>query len=78
MLHVDILDNGSAFCITANGIIVHTENSLGGAWEHIQWMYEVASQEFLVGKNKLPVREWLKQMMKLGYLDTKHYSWLEV
>ena len=69
-LHVQIYDNGAAYCITANGIIVHTENSLGNAWRHIQWMYEVASQDFVVGESKTPVKEWLARMMKAGYRDT--------
>ena len=72
-MNVQIYDNGSAFCIMVNGLIVEAKNSLGDAWRHIQWMYEVASQEFTVGEKKIAVRQWLEGMMKAGYLDEKHY-----
>ena len=72
-MNVRIYDNGSAFCIMVNGLIVETKNSLGDAWRHIQWMYEIASQDFTVGEKKIPVRQWLKGMMKAGYIDEKHY-----
>lgn len=74
MPNVTIYDNGAAFCICVNGLIATTKNSLGGAWNHIKWMYEVASQEFTVGKDKTPVKEWIRKMMEIGYLEKeKHY-----
>lgn len=74
MPNVTIYDNGAAFCICVNGLITTTKNSLGGAWNHIKWMYEVASQEFTVGKDKTPVKEWIRKMMEIGYLKKeKHY-----
>lgn len=72
-MNVRIHDNGSAFCIMVNGLIVEAKNSLGDAWRHIQWMYEIASQDFTVGEKKIPVRQWLEGMMKAGYIDEKHY-----
>jgi len=75
--NVRITDNGAAFLVTANGLITSAHNSLGGAWRHIQWMYEVASQDFTVGEKAVPVRDWLVGMMKAGYLEEKHYAWME-
>lgn len=75
-MNIRIYDNGAAFMIQADGLIVHAARSLGDAWRHIQWMYEIASQEFTVGERKVPVKEWLEGMMKAGYLDKKNYSWL--
>ena len=77
MMNVSIYDNGAAFCVTVNGMIVEAKRSLGDAWRHIQWMYEIASQEFTVGEKKVPVRDWICGMMKAGYLDKKHYSWMD-
>lgn len=68
-VNVNIYDNGAAFMITANGLIVKACNSLCEAWRHIVWMYEVASQKFTVGKNRVPVVEWIELMKKIGYLD---------
>ena len=72
-MNVRIHDNGAAFCVMVNGLIVCAKSSLGAAWRHIQWMHEVASQNFTVGKKEIPVRVWLEGMMKAGYLDEKHY-----
>ena len=77
MQNVSIYDNGATYCITVDGFIVHTENTLGGAWRHIQWMYEIASQEFTVGKKRTPIKEWLTYMMEQGYMDKKNYMWLD-
>lgn len=77
MMNVNIYDNGAAFCVTVNGMIVEAKNTLGDAWRHIQWMYEIASQEFTVGDKKVPVKEWISGMMKAGYLDKKHYVWMD-
>lgn len=68
-INVSIYDNGAAFMITANGLIVKACNSLGEAWRHIEWMHGVASQKFTVGKNYVPVVEWLEHMKRIGYLD---------
>ena len=73
LMNVTIEDNGAAFLVCVNGLITSAHNTLGGAWEHIEWMYEVASQKFTVGKKKVPVRDWLEGMMKTGYLDEKSY-----
>ena len=71
MQNVDIHDNGAAFCITVDGLIVDAKSSLGDAWRHIKWMHQVASQQFTVGKKKTPVKQWIDDMIKFGYLD-KH------
>ena len=71
MPNVTIHDNGSAYMIMVDGIIAHYENSLGNAWRHIIWMYRVASQRFTVGKDKIPVLEWIEKMYNAGYLDDK-------
>jgi hypothetical protein len=76
-MNVNIRDNGAAFCVTVNGMIVVAKNSLGDAWRHIQWMYEIACQDFTVGDKETPVKQWLKGMMIAGYLDMKHYSWMD-
>lgn len=75
--NVRVYDNGAAFMVTVDGVISHACNSLGGAWRHIQWMYEVASQDFTVGEKQVPVKQWLAQMMKVGYLDKKNYAWVD-
>lgn len=71
MPNVTIHDNGAAYMIMVDGIIAHSENSLGNAWRHIIWMYRVASQRFTVGKDKIPVLEWIEKMYNAGYLDDK-------
>lgn len=71
MTNITIYDNGAAYMICANGTIVHACNSLGNAWRHIIWMYRVASQKFTVGKEKIPVLEWIEKMYRAGYLDDK-------
>ena len=68
-MNVNIKDNGSAYMITVNGLTVTYKNSLGDAWRHIKWMYEVESQEFTVGKNKVPVTEWIECMTTVGFID---------
>lgn len=72
--NVSIEDNGSAYLIVLNKgtdgrLVVGYENSLGSAWKHIEWMYHIESQEFTVGKEQIPVEEWIKGMKKAGYLD---------
>ena len=55
--------------ITVDGLQVKPCSSLGDAWRYIVWMYRVASQNFTVGKNKVPVLDWIEGMKKAGYLD---------
>lgn len=69
MMNVTISDNGCAYVVMVNGLIVHACSSLGSAWRHVQWMRDVATQNFTVGDNKIPVEEWLTHMKKLGFLD---------
>ena len=69
MANVKIVDNGSGFMVEVDGLIVTACCSLGSAWEHIKWMYEVASQVFTVGKKCVDVRDWIEGMKKAGYLD---------
>lgn len=76
-MNITVYDNGAAYMVEVDGLIVKACSSLGDAWRHIQWMYEVASQEFTVGQKRVPVRQWLVGMMKAGYLDEKHYLWME-
>ena len=76
--NVSIDDNGAGYLIvinkgTSERFAVCAFNTLGDAWRHIQWMYEIESQEFTVGEKKIPVRQWLAGMMKAGYIDEKHY-----
>ena len=71
MVNITIHDNGAAFMICADGLIVHSCNSLGNVWRHIVWMYRVASQKFTIGKEKIPVQKWMYKMYKQGYLDDK-------
>ena len=69
MKNVTIYDNGSCFMVCVDGLMTCGFSSLGGAWNHIAWMYRVATQEFTVGKSKIPVKEWLKNGIKYGYLE---------
>ena len=69
MTKVKVYDNGAAFCVTVNGIIVDAFSTLGAAWNRIAWMYRIASQEFVVGDKEIPVKEWLEAGIKNGFLD---------
>lgn len=66
---VMVYDNGSAFCVKVDGIIVDAFNTLAGAWNRIAWMYRVAQQDFVVGRNEIPAKEWLEGAIKMGFLD---------
>ena len=70
MMNIEIYNNGVAFRITVNGLIVESFNTLEAAWNHIAWMHKVATQEFTVGKNKVPVKEWIDYMVTIGLMDT--------
>lgn len=69
MMNVRIHDNGLAYMVMVNGLITSAHNSLGNAWKHIEWMYQVANQKFTVGEKEVPVTEWIAGMRKAGYLD---------
>ncbi len=69
MMNIRIQDNGSAYMITVNGLIVAQKSSLGDAWRHIKWMYEIAQQNFTVGEEEVPVIRWLHRMRTLGDID---------
>ena len=71
MSNVTIKDNGSAYIIMVDGLIVSAHNSLGNAWRHIAWMYRVATQQFTVTPKKIPVKEWLNRMIERGYLEER-------
>jgi hypothetical protein len=68
-MNVEIKDNTAAFLVTVNGLIVAHFDTLGGAWGHIVWMYRIASQNFTVGKKRVPVVEWIEHMVAVGYLE---------
>lgn len=70
MMNIDIYNNGVSFRITVNGLIVESFKTLEAALNHIAWMHKVATQEFTVGKNKVPVREWIDHMVAIGFIDT--------
>lgn len=73
MANVRIHDNGAAYMITVDGMIVHAANSLGNAWRHIEWMYRIAQQRFTVGEKQTPVKEWLRGMYRAGFMDGPDY-----
>ena len=77
MRNVSVKDNGSAFIVTLDGMIVSAHNTLGDAWRHIEWMYAVASQRFTVGKDEVPVKEWINGMHKQGYLGGTNWAGIE-
>lgn len=68
MQHVTVRDNGAAFLVTVDGLAVSGFSTLAGAWNHIVWMHTVAGQQFIVGKNRTPVREWMAAMYRAGWM----------
>lgn len=74
MMNVRIHDNGAAFLVRVNGLTVAHFNTLGNAWRHIDWMYAVESQNFTVGQYEIPVKVWLHEMKRSGFLDTPDYG----
>ena len=66
MQNVSIYYNGACYIIQVNGLSVKPCQSLGDAWRHIVWMYEVASQRFTVGKKEVFVDDWIDAMKKSG------------
>lgn len=69
MHHVTTHDNGAAFCVCMDGLVIAAFSTLGAAWKHIVWMHTIASQQFVVGPNKTPVREWMAAMYRAGWMD---------
>ena len=69
LMNISIYDNGAAFLIRVNGLTVSAHNSLADAWRHIIWMYRIESQNFTVGKNAVPVTQWIEGMKLAGYID---------
>ena len=72
--NVSVDDNGAGFLIvinkgTSERFVVGAFNTLGEAWKHIEWMYQIESQKFTVGRKGIPVTEWINGMKKAGYLD---------
>lgn len=66
---VIVYDSGSAFCVKVDGIVVDAFNTLADAWNRIAWIYRVAQQDFVVGQNEIPAKEWLEGAIKMGFLD---------
>lgn len=72
---VAVEDNGAAFIVVVNPgtderLVINAFSCLPSAWKHIEWMYKIESQEFLVKEGKLvPVSEWVDGMRKAGFLD---------
>lgn len=68
-MNVKIVDNGNAYVIYVDGLIVAHTSTLGDAWRHIVWMHRVATQHFTVGEHKMDVEDWIYMMERAGYLD---------
>lgn len=72
---VAVEDNGETFIVVVNPgtderLVINAFSCLASAWKHIEWMYKIESQEFLVkGSRLVPVAEWVEGMRKAGYLD---------
>ena len=69
MQNIDIYDNGAAYMLLIDGMIVSHFSTLADAWAHIKWMHDVATQSFTVGKKQIPVNEWVAGMSAAGYID---------
>lgn len=72
--NVRVEDNGSTYLLVLNKgteqrLVIGAFVSLGQAWEQIEWMYRIETQEFTVGEKKIPVTDWVEGMKKAGYLD---------
>lgn len=74
--NVSIEDNGATFLIVINKgtndrFVIAAFNTLGDAWRHIEWLYKIESQEFIVstGSVNIPVKEWIECMRSIGYLE---------
>ena len=67
-------DKGAAFLVVINNgtsgrLVVGAFSTLGDAWGHIKWMYQIEQQEFTVGKKEVPVKDWIAGMKMCGYID---------
>ena len=72
--NVRVEENGSAYLLVLNKgteqrLVIGAFVSLGQAWEQIELMYRIETQEFTVGEKKIPVTDWVEGMKKAGYLD---------
>ena len=73
--NVRIEDNGGGFLIVMRDealnmrLVVAAFQTLGDAWRHIVWMYQIESQSFTVGKKEVPVKDWIAGMKMCGYID---------
>ena len=72
--NVSIDDNGAAFLVVINNgtsgrLVVGAFSTLGDAWGHIKWMYQIEQQEFTVGNKEVPVKDWIAGMKMCGYID---------
>lgn len=73
--NVRIEDNGGGFLIVVRDealnmrLVVAAFQTLGNAWQHIVWMYQIESQSFTVGKKEVPVKDWIDGMKMCGYID---------
>ena len=67
--NVTVRDNGICFMVCVNGLMICRFNSLGSAWNYIAWLHRVVHQNFTVGEKKIPVKEWLENGIKYGYLE---------
>ena len=73
-INVRIEDNGSAFLLVISNrseqrFVIGAFNTLGEAWKHIEWLYQIESQEFTVGYKEIPVKEWVTGMKQTGYIE---------
>ena len=72
--NVRIDDNSAALLVVLNNgtsgrLVVGAFSTLGDAWGHIKWMYQIEQQEFTVGKKEVPVKDWIAGMKMCGYID---------
>lgn len=72
--NVNIEDNGAGYLVvigkgTEQRFVIGAFSTLGRAWEHIEFLYKIESQEFTVGDKMIPVSEWVDGMKKVGFLD---------
>lgn len=62
-------DAASPFRLILDGVIIYSSWVLGDAWRRIEWMYQVGSAPFTVGRQKIPVRLWLNNLYANGYMS---------
>lgn len=54
--------------VCVNGLMTCGFKSLSGAWNHIAWMYRVASQKFTVEKRKFLLKSGLRMASNMAIL----------